>query len=52
MISWPASYTGYVLESTGALPATTWTPVSGVQNNQATIVHSKAGNQFYRLRKP
>jgi hypothetical protein len=52
VLSWPASFTGFILESAASLPATGWTPVAGVQNNQATVIHSKVGNQFFRLRKP
>jgi hypothetical protein len=50
---WPSSASGYVLEGTGALPATTWNSVSYTtvgNENQATITPG-TGNQFYRLRK-
>jgi hypothetical protein len=50
-ISWPASASGFVLESTAALANPTWTAVPNVQNNQVTIVPSGSA-QFYRLRKP
>ena len=40
---------GYVLESTGQLPATSWTPVSGVVNNSVTV-DATAGTQYFRLR--
>jgi len=50
-LSWPVSFTGYILESATALPATTWTAVAGVVNNSVTLGAS-AGNGFFRLRKP
>jgi hypothetical protein len=50
VLSWPPDATGYTLEATDKLPATSWTPVGGVVNNSVTIVISN-GNQFYRLRK-
>jgi len=49
-ISWPASATGFTLESADALPSTTWPPVPGVQNNSVTVAIG-AGNKFYRLKK-
>jgi hypothetical protein len=50
VISWPADVAGFALESSPVLPATSWTPVSGVANNSVTITPSGSG-QFYRLRK-
>ena len=50
-ISWPAGFTGYTLESTGHLPATFWSPVPGVVNNQVTITTFGTTNAFYRLRQ-
>ena len=50
VISWPAAVTGFTLESTGSLPASSWTPVGGVANNSATITIG-SGNKFYRLRQ-
>ncbi|PYJ79539.1 MAG: hypothetical protein DME22_25305 [Verrucomicrobia bacterium] len=50
VISWPASVTGFTLESTGSLPAPSWTTVGGVVNNSATITIG-SGNKFYRLRQ-
>jgi hypothetical protein len=49
-ISWPATAVGFTLESAASLPASTWTPVSGVQNNSITV-NASTGTQFYRLRK-
>lgn len=49
-LSWPATAVGFTLESAASLPATTWTPVSGVQNNSVTV-NASTGTQFYRLRK-
>jgi hypothetical protein len=49
-ISWPPDVTGFTLEGADSLPASTWTPVPGVQNNTVTItVDGK--DQFFRLRK-
>lgn len=47
VISWDAASTGYVLESTGSLPAAGWTKVNNVVNNSITVTPS--GAQFYRL---
>jgi hypothetical protein len=47
---WPADATGYTLEYTESLPATSWTAVSGVVNNQVTVDVS-VGKRFFRLRK-
>jgi hypothetical protein len=49
-LSWPADATGFILESAPSLPATTWTPVSGVVNNQVTV-DASVGMRFFRLRK-
>jgi hypothetical protein len=49
-LSWPARATGFTLESATSLPAVSWTPVSGVVNNQVTVDASK-GACFYRLKK-
>jgi len=50
VIFWPASVTGFTLESTDSLPAPGWTTVGGVVNNSATITIG-SGNKFYRLRQ-
>lgn len=50
VISWPAGYDGYLLESATSLPASSWTAVPGVSGNSATIPIG-TGNQFFRLRK-
>jgi hypothetical protein len=55
-ISWPASATGFELESSDVLPATTWTlvpftpPAPGV--DPSVTVTATSGNKFYRLRHP
>jgi hypothetical protein len=49
-LSWPVDVSGFTLESTDKLPATAWTPVPGVLNNQVTVTLSTE-NRFYRLRK-
>ncbi|MCZ7635115.1 MAG: LamG domain-containing protein [Verrucomicrobia bacterium] len=51
-LSWPASVTGFTLETSERLPATTWTPVPGVANNSVTLPTSTAASSFYRLRSP
>ena len=56
LVSWPASATGYNLFSAPALPATTWTQVSGTpQTVGDRVVVTEAigtGTKFYRLQKP
>jgi len=56
VISWPASATGYALESSGALgTGVNWTAVGGaVQNgsNMEVTVPLSTGNRFFRLKKP
>jgi hypothetical protein len=47
---WDAGITGYVLESTAQLPATSWTPVPGVVNN-SVMVSAATGSRFFRLHK-
>ncbi len=49
-LTWPADATGYVLESSPVLPATTWTPVAGVTGNSVTVTTSGVAG-FYRLRQ-
>jgi hypothetical protein len=49
VISWPLSYTGYILESSTNLVS--WTPVEGVVDNSVAIEMS-GSQQFFRLRKP
>ena len=50
-ILWPVNVTGYTLESTPSLMNPTWTPVSGVSGNCATVAISE-GAQFFRLINP
>ncbi len=49
-LTWPADALGFTLESADKLPATSWTPVSGVSGNKV-VVDVSAGTRFYRLRK-
>lgn len=49
-LSWPTGVTGFTLESAETLTATSWTPVDGVVNNQATV-DASVGTRFYRLKK-
>jgi hypothetical protein len=50
-ISWPASFTGFTLQSTPSLtPPITWTTVPGVANNSVTI-SSTTGTAFFRVMK-
>ena len=54
IITWPASYTGFTLETAPVLPSATWTPVSSsVVNGENTAIISipASGNAFYRLRQ-
>jgi hypothetical protein len=50
VISWPASASGFVLESTDRLPEGVWSAVDGVVGNQVTLANPE-GNRFFRLRK-
>ncbi len=50
-ISWPADTSGFVLESTSAIPGTAWTAVPGVTGTSVTINPTDKA-AFYRLRKP
>jgi hypothetical protein len=50
-LSWPASATGFVLESSPALAPAAWSPVGGVSGNSVTVSPSGAAG-FYRLRAP
>lgn len=56
VLSWPASFTGFVLESAGSFPAVTWSQVSfGVSLNGDTwevVMPPANAAQFFRLRKP
>ncbi|MFO1501442.1 MAG: hypothetical protein U1G07_24145 [Verrucomicrobiota bacterium] len=49
-ISWPASTTGYTLESADSLTTPSWSAVTGVTGNSYTA-NVGTGNQFFRLRK-
>jgi Concanavalin A-like lectin/glucanases superfamily len=47
---WPLDVTGYTLEYAESLPATSWTPVTGVVSNRVTLAAS-LGQRFFRLSK-
>ncbi len=49
-LAWPADTVGFTLEYAENLPATSWTAVSGVVNNQVTV-DASSGRRFYRLRQ-
>jgi hypothetical protein len=49
-LSWSTDVTGFTLEYAESLPATSWTPVSGVVNNQVAV-DASSGKRFFRLRK-
>lgn len=49
-ISWPADATGYTLESSPILPATSWSLVPNVTGNSVTVPTTDA-RQYYRLRQ-
>jgi hypothetical protein len=54
LLSWPDSFTGYVLESSPVLPATSWTP-EDVLNDLGLYFHwegTTTGNKYFRLNKP
>jgi hypothetical protein len=53
VISWPADYTGYVLEETTNPASSNWVavPIPPRVVNQV-ILPSAEGNKFFRLRKP
>lgn len=50
-LSWPASATDFILQSTDQLPGGTWQAVPGVAGTSITIPIG-SGNTFYRLAKP
>jgi hypothetical protein len=51
LISWPASVSGYVLESATSLTQSAWSNVSGVSGNSVNIP-ADSDSRFFRLRKP
>jgi hypothetical protein len=48
IVSWPAGFSGWVLDATGSLSPATWTPVP---TNTPVVVPETGGNKFFRLRK-
>jgi autotransporter-associated beta strand protein len=55
-LSWPASYTGYLLQSNavGVSASSSWydVPGSGANNSYPVTIDPAKGNVFYRLLKP
>jgi hypothetical protein len=50
IISWPATATGFTLESADNLTGATWNPVPGVTGNSVTLPVG-TGNAYFRLRQ-
>ena len=50
-ISWNVAITGFNLDSTASLSASTWSPEPNVVNNSVAITIG-AGNKFFRLKRP
>lgn len=50
-LTWPASASGFVLESAPQVPNSTWSAVNGVVGNSITV-QPTGGMQFFRLHKP
>ncbi len=54
-VSWPEAAGDFVLESTGALPGTSWTAVAATPQTEGgmkkVVVQPTGAAQFYRLRK-
>jgi hypothetical protein len=48
-LSWPADVIGYTLEYAESLSAISWTPVSGVVNNQVSV-DASVGMRYFRLK--
>jgi hypothetical protein len=54
VITWPASFTTFILETAPTVPSATWSTVNYTvagSENIATIPIPASGNAFYRLRK-
>ena len=53
VLTWSTALTGYVLEATATLPATTWTivPHEVVGNQNTATVPTTSARQFFRLRR-
>ena len=53
VLTWPSALTGYVLEATGTLPATTWTtvPHEVIGNQNTATLQTTGARQFFRLRR-
>jgi len=54
VISWPAEFTGYVLQENNDFTSTNWADVTNsvtvVGEKNQVFISSPAGNNFYRLR--
>lgn len=54
VVSWPAEFTGFVLQETSDLTTTNWVGVTNSVNvvggENQVLISSPAGNNFYRLR--
>ncbi len=50
-LTWPASPSGFILESGPKVPSSTWSAVNGVVGNSVTV-QPMDGMRFFRLRKP
>jgi hypothetical protein len=49
-IVWPASVTGYVLESSETMAADSWTAITPAPTGNEAVVNSSTGARYYRLR--
>jgi outer membrane protein assembly factor BamB len=56
VLSWPSSFSGFLLETASAFPAANWSAVPGVPSvvgdQNIVTVEAGGGAKFYRLRKP
>jgi hypothetical protein len=50
VLSWPAAFAGFTLESSDSLAKPAWVPVTGITNNSVTV-RIGVGSKFYRLRR-
>jgi hypothetical protein len=51
-VSWPASSTGYILQTNSTLNPATWANYSGAVNNNSAAISPPRGNVFFRLFHP
>ncbi len=56
VISWPGSFTNFILQQNNDLTTTNWVnvanPVSGIDGQNQVIISQPAGSGFYRLKTP